>query len=208
MTKIVGVPPQVIHQAALRRGDPDLRIGYLCEANHGSPLFGLDHAGALLFRGALEEAEGECSGGLELLRDAGDRVAQARLLADLGVIWQWRGDLERATGAFRECVGLAERFGDGALASISLEGLGLIATAREGIRRTMGMDIEPDISFVQRWERGIPNYSVGHLKAMDKLFSHAAHHANLHLNCNAYRGIAMNDCVRNSRELAEKMCTA
>ena len=85
---------------------------------------------------------------------------------------------------------------------------GLIATAREGIRRTMGMDTEPDVSFVQRWERGIPNYSVGHVKAMDELFSHAAHHANLHLNCNAYRGIAMNDCIRNSRELAEKMCAA
>jgi oxygen-dependent protoporphyrinogen oxidase len=85
---------------------------------------------------------------------------------------------------------------------------GLIATAREGIRRTMGVDTEPDVSFVQRWERGIPNYAVGHLQAMETLFTHVGRHPNLHLNCNAYRGIAMNDCVRNSRELAEKMCTA
>ena len=27
----------------------------------------------------------------------------------------------------------------------------------------------------------------------------------LYLNCNAYRGIAMNDCARNSRELAARI---
>jgi oxygen-dependent protoporphyrinogen oxidase len=83
---------------------------------------------------------------------------------------------------------------------------GLIASAREGVRLTMGVDAEPDAIFVQRWERGIPNYAVGHLRAMEELFSHLARFPNLYLNCNAYHGIAMNDCVRNSRELAQRMC--
>ncbi len=83
---------------------------------------------------------------------------------------------------------------------------GLIDTAREGIRLTMGVDTDPDVSFVQRWQRGIPNYPVGHLRAMERLFACLAQHPGLHLNCNAYRGIAMNDCVRNSRELAERLC--
>jgi oxygen-dependent protoporphyrinogen oxidase len=85
---------------------------------------------------------------------------------------------------------------------------GLIAMAREGIRLTMGIDTGPDVSFVQRWEHGIPNYGLGHLQAMEELFAHASSYPHLHLNCNAYYGIAMNDCVRNSRELAERMCTA
>ena len=84
---------------------------------------------------------------------------------------------------------------------------GLIAIAREGIRLTMGIHAEPDVSFVQRWERGIPNYGLGHLHAMEELFTHAASYPHLHLNCNAYYGIAMNDCVRNSRKLAESICT-
>ena len=84
----------------------------------------------------------------------------------------------------------------------------LIAMAREGILLTMGVDAEPDVSFVQRWERGIPNYPVGHLRAMEELFADVARYPGLHLNSNAYRGIAMNDCVRNSRELAERMCAA
>ena len=91
---------------------------------------------------------------------------------------------------------------------LRLDDAGLLAAAREGIHRTMGMDAEPDVSFVRRWEQGIPNYPVGHLRAMDALFAHVARYPGLHLNCNAYRGIAMNDCIRNSRELAHALCVA
>jgi oxygen-dependent protoporphyrinogen oxidase len=79
---------------------------------------------------------------------------------------------------------------------------GLIHGALEGIRRTMGVTAEPDVHFVQRWRHGIPNYPVGHLDSMENLFERLGDHPGLHLNCNAYYGIAMNDCVRNSRELA------
>jgi oxygen-dependent protoporphyrinogen oxidase len=89
-----------------------------------------------------------------------------------------------------------------------LDDAGLLAAARDGIRMTMGVKAEPDVSFVRRWDQGIPNYPVGHLRAMDALFAQVARYPGLHLNCNAYRGIAMNDCVRNSRELAHTLCTA
>jgi oxygen-dependent protoporphyrinogen oxidase len=80
---------------------------------------------------------------------------------------------------------------------------GLVETAREGVRLTMGVTSDPDVVFIKRWENGIPNYPVGHLRAMEELFKHAARYPGLHLNCNAYRGIAMNDCIHNSRVLAE-----
>ena len=38
---------------------------------------------------------------------------------------------------------------------------GLIATARRGIRGTMGLDRDPDVTFVKRWDRGIPSYAPG-----------------------------------------------
>ena len=82
---------------------------------------------------------------------------------------------------------------------------GLIATARRGIRATMGLDQEPDVTFVKRWDRGIPSYAPGHVAAVDALFDRVAQIPGLYLNCNAYRGIAMNDCARNSRELAERI---
>jgi protoporphyrinogen/coproporphyrinogen III oxidase len=82
---------------------------------------------------------------------------------------------------------------------------GLIETARRGIRGTMGLDRDPDVTFVKRWDRGIPSYAPGHVAAVDALFARTAQFPGLYLNCNAYRGIAMNDCARNSRELAERI---
>ena len=82
---------------------------------------------------------------------------------------------------------------------------GLIRTARDGVRITMGVEKEPDVTFVQRWDNGIPSYRVGHIAAVDAIFDHLGQYPGLHLGGNAYRGIAMNDCVRNGRELAEKL---
>jgi oxygen-dependent protoporphyrinogen oxidase len=72
----------------------------------------------------------------------------------------------------------------------------------------MGIDTNPDAVFLKRWERGIPSYPVGHIAHVDKIFERLARSPGLHLNCNAYRGIAMNDCVRNGRELAEKIAAS
>jgi oxygen-dependent protoporphyrinogen oxidase len=122
----------------------------------------------------------------------------------LGVLWDSSIFTDRApqgASSLRVMIG-----GQRNPALVQQDEAGLIDTAREGIRLTMGVDAEPDVSFVQRWERGIPNYPVGHLQSMQELFARVAGYRGLHLNCNAYRGIAMNDCVRNSRELAEKMC--
>jgi oxygen-dependent protoporphyrinogen oxidase len=85
---------------------------------------------------------------------------------------------------------------------------GLQRTAMEGLRTTMGVTQDPDVVFTHRWDKGIPHYVVGHLDRVDAVFARAGQHAGLHLVCNAYRGIAMNDCVRNGRELAERMVRA
>lgn len=82
---------------------------------------------------------------------------------------------------------------------------GLVATARRGIKATMGLDQDPDVTFVKRWDRGIPSYAPGHVASIDALFARVGQVPGLYLNCNAYRGIAMNDCARNSRELAERI---
>ncbi len=79
---------------------------------------------------------------------------------------------------------------------------GLIETARRGLHGTMGLDADPDVTFVKNWEYGIPSYAPGHIANVDEIFSRVATFPGLHLNSNAYRGIAMNDCARNSRELA------
>jgi hypothetical protein len=40
---------------------------------------------------------------------------------------------------------------------------------------------------------------------VNAIFERVARIPGLHLNCNAYRGIAMNDCARESRHLAQRI---
>lgn len=88
---------------------------------------------------------------------------------------------------------------------VNQDDAGLVQTARIGISNTMGLDQDPDVTFVKRWNRGIPSYAPGHVASVDALFARLENFPGLYLNCNAYRGIAMNDCARNSRELAERI---
>lgn len=82
---------------------------------------------------------------------------------------------------------------------------GLVATARAGLERIMGITRAPDVTFVRRWERGIPHYTVGHLARVRRIETLAARRAGIHFVSNAYNGIAMNDCTRNGRSLAERI---
>jgi oxygen-dependent protoporphyrinogen oxidase len=88
---------------------------------------------------------------------------------------------------------------------VAQDDAGLLGTARAGLEQTMGLAQEPDVTYVKRWDRGIPSYAPGHVANVDAIFARAARVPGLYLNCNAYRGIAMNDCAKNSRELAERI---
>lgn len=79
----------------------------------------------------------------------------------------------------------------------------LIQEALEGVRKGLGIEKAPDTTFVKRWPKGLPGYPVGHIQAVDAIMERASQHRGLHLTGNAYRGIAMNDCVRNGRLTAE-----
>ncbi len=81
----------------------------------------------------------------------------------------------------------------------------LIATALRGVEQVMGVDAAADVTFVRRWQRGIPHYVVGHIARVRAIFDLLGQRPGLHAVCNAYHGIAMNDCTRNGRELAERI---
>ena len=80
----------------------------------------------------------------------------------------------------------------------------LIDTARRGLSATMGITDTPAVTFVKRWRRGIPNYRLGHLANVERIFARVASQwPGLYLNSNAYWGIGLNDCVGNAKRCAE-----
>ncbi len=81
----------------------------------------------------------------------------------------------------------------------------LIALTRAELAVTMGIAAEPVLSRAFFHEKGIPQYLVGHGKILDRIDGRLAAQPGVFLNNNAYRGIALNDCVLQARLAAERV---
>nr|VFJ57667.1 MAG: oxygen-dependent protoporphyrinogen oxidase [Candidatus Kentron sp. FW] len=120
----------------------------------------------------------------------------------LGVLWDssiFPGRAPAAKQSLRVLVG-GQRNPDLALADEPA----LIDTARAGLENTMGLHDTPATVFVKRWQRGIPNYPVGHLANVRDIHARIRAYPGLSLNSNAYFGIGINDCVVNSMACARR----
>nr|VFK64527.1 MAG: oxygen-dependent protoporphyrinogen oxidase [Candidatus Kentron sp. TUN] len=120
----------------------------------------------------------------------------------LGVLWDssiFSGRAPAAKQSLRVLIG-GQRNPDLALHDEAT----LIDTAYEGIEKTMNVHDTPSIVFVKRWERGIPNYPVGHLANVRGIHERIKVYPGLSLNSNAYFGIGINDCVVNSLACAKR----
>jgi protoporphyrinogen/coproporphyrinogen III oxidase len=81
----------------------------------------------------------------------------------------------------------------------------LLAAVREELAQMVGVTQAPSFTQIIRWERAIPQYNVGHLARLERLEQRMAALEGVHLAGNAYRGIGVNDCVRNSVALASRL---
>ncbi len=67
----------------------------------------------------------------------------------------------------------------------------------------MDLKTSPDFVSIFRWDKAIPQYQVGYSDLMNKFFSSLAKHKRLYVRCNWVGGVSLNDCVANSRSMAE-----
>jgi len=79
----------------------------------------------------------------------------------------------------------------------------LLATVREELAATMGLTAEPAFSTIIRWKEAIPLYTVGHLDRLTE--AERALPPHVVLAGNAYRGVGINDCVREAEVAARKV---
>jgi oxygen-dependent protoporphyrinogen oxidase len=69
-----------------------------------------------------------------------------------------------------------------------------------------GIEGMPETVRLYRHPRGIPQYETGHLQRLAALDRELESVPGLHLAGNAYRGIGVNDCVREAAVLADRLC--
>ncbi len=81
----------------------------------------------------------------------------------------------------------------------------LLTAVRGELARTLGVRAAPVLHHLIRWQRAIPQYHVGHLERLAWIEERLATHPGLYLGGNAYRGVAINDCVEQAGVLASRI---
>lgn len=81
----------------------------------------------------------------------------------------------------------------------------LINTVLYELDSITGLRAEPVFKRIFRYEKAIPQYVIGHSKRLEDIERLLSGYNGLYLTGNAYRGVAMNDCIANSAELAERI---
>ena len=81
----------------------------------------------------------------------------------------------------------------------------LFDAVRAELRSIMGIQATPVYQQIIRWRQAIPQYLLGHLDRVQRIEELAARHPGLYLSGNAYRGVAVNDCVEQAGLLAQRM---
>ena len=78
----------------------------------------------------------------------------------------------------------------------------LTAIVREELRDIMGITAEPLFAKVFRWEKSMPQYTVGHEEKIKKIEERLSGNPGLFLAGSAYHGIGISDCIKSGEKAA------
>src|SRR5262249_14862656 len=81
----------------------------------------------------------------------------------------------------------------------------LAKAVHEEIKLAMGVTGEPVFRHIVRWPNAIPQYVIGHLDRVARINALVAQHPGLFLTGNAYRAVAMTDCVEQAGTTAARV---
>lgn len=130
-------------------------------------------------------------------------VPKKENLKILGSIWTSSIFENRAPDdmiQFRTMIG-----GDGDHESINLSDEALLNAVQQDLDNIVGITGKPLLTKIYRWARGIPQFKIGHSKIMDKLETELSNQGNLYVSGNAFYGISLNDCIKQSHKVAEQI---
>lgn len=80
----------------------------------------------------------------------------------------------------------------------------LLATVRADLATSMRIDAAPAKHWIFRHPLGIPQYGIGHGARMRRISERLEQFPGVELVGNSYRGVAINSCVKEAKELADR----
>ena len=71
------------------------------------------------------------------------------------------------------------------------------------LRDIMGIDAEPVRTWIFRWPKAMPQYTIGHLDRLKKINERVAKHPGMFLAGGSYGGVGIPDCINSGAKAAE-----
>jgi oxygen-dependent protoporphyrinogen oxidase len=130
-------------------------------------------------------------------------IPRSQGMRTLGSIWTssiFEGRAPEGCVQFRSMLGGA---GDPSILELSDDKL--LRTLLGDLDPLVGIRKDPSFIRIYRWERGIPQYKLGHRERRTRLEHLANRHPGLLLVGNAYYGVSLNDCVKMAYGVARRI---
>lgn len=80
----------------------------------------------------------------------------------------------------------------------------MLKMVKDEVNEIMGIEAEPVVERIFRWEKGMPQYIMGHLERVAEIDQRTAQHPGLYLVGGSYRGVGVGDCMNQGAEAANK----
>lgn len=90
-------------------------------------------------------------------------------------------------------------------AMASLPDKELVGTVHGELKEIMKIQGEPVVSFINRWERAIPQYQLGHGEIMKRIEDFEIRHKGLVLGGNYRGGISISDCIISAKRISDQV---
>ncbi|MBN1570754.1 MAG: protoporphyrinogen oxidase [Acidobacteria bacterium] len=130
-------------------------------------------------------------------------IPRTQGMRTLGSIWTSSIFTERAPEGFVQFRSMLGGAGDPAVLELSDEQL--CTTLRNELDPLIGIKNDPSFMRIYRWERGIPQYKIGHRERRSRIEQLVSRHPGLYISGNAYYGVGLNDCVKMAYRIAEQV---
>jgi protoporphyrinogen/coproporphyrinogen III oxidase len=130
-------------------------------------------------------------------------IPRTQGMRTLGSIWTSSIFTDRAPEGcvqFRSMLGGA---GDPSVLELSDDQLW--QTLKRELDPLVGIRNDPAFMRIYRWERGIPQFKLGHRERRTNLEQRVAGHPGLFIAGNAYYGVSLNDCVKMAYRVARQL---
>jgi len=95
--------------------------------------------------------------------------------------------------------------GVGREAILQLDDQTLVAQVKAELANMCGVTAEPGFVEVNRWNRAMPQYTLGHLDRLNQIEAALSRYGGLILTGAGYRGVGIPDCIRDGAVAAERV---